>query len=147
MAAFCKAQPRSLVALTDSGICCPGRKRSLQRREVMESHTSFSRAHRRRRRLPLRPNTMESAVPQAPAPIIAMSDIDWRSLVFSGYGCNFLPAEFVFCAAEEPANIFMVLHNNENRYDNRGQQHWLRVPRGGLQQGIGKKRKTGGCQD
>src|SRR5260370_21201560 len=118
--AFCKAEPRSLVTRTDSGTRCPGRNKTLLRLDCIDSQTSFSYAHRRRRCVPLRPKTMEIAVPQAPAPIIAMSDMNYLFLRSRGRGFNFLFAEFVFRAADQTPDVLMMLHNDKNGYKYRG---------------------------
>ena len=49
ISAPCSASSRLPVTNTQSGMEWPGRKSSLTRREEMESRTSFSKAHRRRR--------------------------------------------------------------------------------------------------
>src|SRR5580693_6869563 len=52
---------------------CSGKKSSLTRRDEMESHTSFSWAHSRTWWVPFLPKTMDRLVPQAPAPMTAIS--------------------------------------------------------------------------
>src|SRR3569833_2047542 len=71
--AWCSATARSSEARTEAGIVSPGRKRWLRWRVLMLSHTSGSYAHSLTLWEPLRPRTMEMAVPHAPAPMTAIS--------------------------------------------------------------------------
>src|SRR5262249_47275779 len=120
--ALSSAEARSLVTLTDSGIWWPGRNRSFVRRERMESQTSFSSAQRRRRQEPLPPRTMESAVPHAPAPMMAISDILPVVLGFCRYRGGLLFSELIFFARGQTANVFVVLGDDQGRNQDGSQQ-------------------------
>ena len=47
-------------------------------RATMDSRTSFSNAHSFTRCVPLRPSTIDNAVPHAPAPMTAMSLMEFQ---------------------------------------------------------------------
>ena len=85
--------------MMDDGNVTPGRKRLFSRARAMLSTTSASRAHK----VTLRPAlaaTSASAVPQAPAPTMAM---DWYGVLGEAEGM-----ERVMCLADYVRSWFII---------------------------------------
>src|SRR5208282_1962630 len=115
------AVARSLVTVMESGTGRPGRNFSFTCRWAIDSQTSVSCAHRRTRCAPLRPKTMARPVPQAPAPMIAISLIDW---------CAPSPAfrsEAVFSTSQQAVDIRVVLCDHQQRDKCNGKDHQERI--------------------